>query len=110
MNSIKKLVTLFFFIIFYSGCVTSPPKGDEFGNGLCECVQEAKGNRKVFDTCVAVLSKRAIPFFRENGKDSNVNRREWKQKMFENAQECKDELRKLGFNIDAFREDWSRKR
>jgi len=98
------------FITLAFGCASSPPEGDEFGTGLCDCAKQAQGDRKVMNECLAELSKSAIPFFQENGRDSNILRRDWKRKMFESATECRDELQRLGFNIEAIKENWTKKR
>ncbi len=105
-----KLFAVTIVAAFIAGCASSPPAGDEFGTELCDCVKQAQGDRKIFNECVAKLSKEAIPFFRENGKDSNILRRDWKKKMFESTNECRDELEKMGFNIDAIKENWTKKR
>lgn len=99
-----------FLITLVVGCASSPPEGEEFGTGLCDCAKKAQGDRRILNQCLAELSKEAIPFFQENGRDSNILRRDWKKKMFESANECRDELQRLGFNIDAIKENWTKKR
>lgn len=106
----KKHIAAIMAAVFIVGCASSPPEGNEFGTELCDCAKQAQGDRKILNECLAKLSKEAVPFFQENGKDSNILRRDWKKKMFESANECRDELEKMGFNIDAIKENWTKKR